>query len=148
MNATELLAEPHLGIQLLPAALLVLLEGVTISVFGATPGKWLLKVKVLSDDGGKIPLGLSFYRALTVWWRGVALWLVPLNILAMAIAQATLLSTGKTPWDNACRLHLTYGKVDKNRIFLMVGIFLLMLAVMSLAFNDQLMEAWEARHKK
>ena len=147
MNATDLLDRPHLGLQLLPAALLVVLEGFTISVFGTTPGKWLLKVKVVADDGGKIPLGISFYRALTVWWRGVGLWLVPLNILMMALAQASLLSTGKTPWDHACRLDLTYGKVDRNRVFMLIGIFLFMMTVMSLAFNDQWMEAWEARNK-
>ncbi|MFT4546879.1 MAG: putative RDD family membrane protein YckC [Verrucomicrobiales bacterium] len=148
MDATELLTRPHLGVQLLPAALLVLLEAFTISALGTTPGKWLLRIRVHADAGGKIPLSISFYRALTVWWRGVGLWIVPLNILMMALAQASLLRTGKTPWDRACGLHLTYGKVDKNRIFLLVGIFILMLTVMVFAFNEQMVEAVEAQRQQ
>ena len=104
VTVSDLLNNPHLEMQLLPAALLVVLEAFMIHSFGTTPGKWLLRVRVSLDDGSLIPLKTSFRRALTVWWRGVGFWVIPLNIFMMALSQATLLSTGKTPWQPCLRL--------------------------------------------
>ena len=101
----------------------------------------------LAEDGGKIPLNISLFRALTVWWRGVGFWIVPLNILMMAISQARLLNTGKTAWDAECRLRLEYGKMDWNRVFLIIGVVFGVSALMNLAFGPQLLELWEASKK-
>ena len=143
MSVSDLLTNPHLEIQLLPAAMLMVLEAFLIHSFGTTPGKWLLRVHVLMDDGSLLPLKTSFRRALTVWWRGVGFWLVPLNIFMMALSQAALLSTGKTPWDHACGSRLSYRKLDANRILLIIAIVVAMLLAMNLAFGDQLLEAFE-----
>jgi uncharacterized RDD family membrane protein YckC len=143
----DLATKPQWELLLLLSAVLVVLEGFLISACGTTPGKWLMRVRVRSDDGGKISLNTSFYRALTVWWRGVGLWVVPVNLLMMALSQATLLSTGKTPWDHACRLHVSYGGMDRNRVFLILGIFLLMITVMNLAFGEQFVAHWESTRK-
>ena len=147
LTVSDLFTRPHLEMQLLPAALLMLLEGFSISRFGTTPGKWLLRVRVTTDDGDRIPLDVSFKRSFTVWWRGVGFWLIPLNIFMMAISQAMLLNTGKTPWDHSCGTRLSYGKIDWNRVFLIFGIILLMLLALNLAFGDQLREALEEAKK-
>jgi len=143
MSVSDLLTNPHLEIQLLPAALLMLLEGLLIHSFGTTPGKWLLRVRISMDDGSLPTLKTSYRRALTVWWRGVGFWLVPLNIFMMALSQATLLSTGKTPWDHACGTRPSYEKLDANRIILIVAIIVGMLLAMNFAFGDQLLTAFE-----
>jgi uncharacterized RDD family membrane protein YckC len=147
-TVTDLLTKTHLEMQLLPAALLVVVEAFLIRSFGTTPGKWLLRVQVVMDDGGLLSLKTSFRRALTVWWRGVGFWLVPLNIFMMALSQATLLSTGKTPWDHACGTRLEYGKLDTNRILLIIAIMIVLLLAMNFAFGEQLLGALEEAKKK
>lgn len=145
MTVPQMMSESHVFIQqLLPAAVLMVLETFLLSAFGTTPGKWLLRVRVVREDGGKIPLKISLYRALTVWWRGVGLWIVPLNILMMAISQARLLNTGKTAWDHECGLRLEYGKMDWNRVILIVAVIIGVSAMMNVAFGPQLVEFWEA----
>ena len=148
VTVSGLLNNPHLEMQLLPAAVLSILEALMIHRFGTTPGKWLLRVRVTLDDGSLLPLKTSFRRALTVWWRGVGFWVIPLNIFMMALSQATLLSTGKTPWDHACGSRPSYEKLDANRVILIVGIILAMLLVMNLAFGEQLLGAFEEAKKK
>ena len=139
----------NLLVQLTPAAVLVVIETITISLFGTTPGKWLLRVKIVPDsDQAKIPLSISLYRALTVWWRGVGFWLVPINIFMMALSQAALLRTGKTPWDEACNLRVEYGKIDRNRVFLAIGVALLAVGALNLGFGEEFREVWEESRKK
>ena len=130
--------------QVLPAAVLMVLETFLISAFGTTPGKWLLRVRVLREGGGRIPLKISLYRALTVLWRGVGFGIVPINIVMMAFSQATLLNTGKTAWDRECGLRLEYGKVDGNRVFLIIGVVLGAVVLMQLTFGAQWSELWAA----
>lgn len=148
MTVTELLFNRRIEVALLPAAVLMLLEGFLIHAFGTTPGKWMMRVGVSLEDGGRIPLGTSFRRSFMVWWRGIGCWLPVLNIFMMAISQAVLLSTGKTPWDHAYKLQVSYGKVDRNRIFLVIAVFFSLGMVMNYAFGDELMAAWEAAQKK
>ena len=148
MSVTELYLNPRIEIALMPGVLQMLLEGVMIHVFGVTPGKWLLRVRVEREGGGQIPLGTSFRRAFTVWWRGTGFWLFPLYILTMVIAQTNLLSTGKTPWDRACELKISYGKVDRNRVFFIIGLVFCLVMTMQYAFGEELLEAMEAAREK
>ena len=148
MTVEEVFLKPRVEVALLPAAVQMLVEGFLLHAFGTTPGKWLLRVQVVPDGGGRIPLGVSFRRSFTVWWRGIGFWLFPLNVFMMAISQATLLNTGKTPWDESCGLGVEFGKVDGNRILLIVGIFIGLLLVMNQLLGEELAAALEAAGKK
>jgi len=148
MTVTEIFLDPRIEVALLPAAVQMLLEGFLLHAYGTTPGKWLMRVRVSHADGGRIGLRTSFRRAFTVWWRGIGFWLFPLNLFTMALSQATQLGTGKTPWDHACNLQVACGKVDRNRIFLIVALFFGLVTVMNLAFGEELLAAWEAAKKK
>ena len=148
LTVSQIRTDLHVLIQqVLPAAVLMVLETFLISAFGTTPGKWLLRVRVLREGGGRIPLKISLYRALTVLWRGVGFGIVPINILMMAFSQATLLNTGKTAWDRECGLRLEYGKMDGNRVVLIIAIVLAAVALMQSTFGQQWAELWKAPKK-
>lgn len=136
--------EMQLMMQLLVGATLMVLEGFLIFAVGTTPGKWLLRVRVTREGGGRIPLATSFRRSFTVWWRGVGFWLLLLSMITMALAQASLLGTGKTPWDRACGLEVSYGKIDRNRVLLIIVLLLGLSLLMGIAFEEQMQQMREA----
>jgi uncharacterized RDD family membrane protein YckC len=88
-------------------ALLSIWDPVFISSSGATPGKWMMGVKVLEADGRK----LTFLRALQRTWLvlifGQALRIPILSLIAMLVARAEIVASGATAWDKSmnCRVH-------------------------------------------
>ncbi len=68
----------------------------------------------------------------------------PLYFFTMVLSQAALLSEGVTPWDRACGLQVACGKVDRGRIFMIIGLFFALGAVVDLSIGDAVREAVEA----
>ena len=58
------------GFFIAPIVLMLLIEPILLHLFGTTFGKWLFGIFVISDRGGKIPLGKAKTRTI----RAVCLW--------------------------------------------------------------------------
>jgi len=128
--------EPNFTILLLPPVVLMFLEAISLHLFGTTPGKLLLRVKVKKIGGGRIPLRTAIKRSFTVWWRGIGLWIPGISLIAMIIAQTVFLKNGSTPWDEACELDVEYGKVDRWRVIVAIVAIFGMFFLPRLIFGD------------
>ena len=76
-------------------------DSVTYSIFGNTPGKALLGIKVRKPDGCKYLAEEYFVRNLSVWWSGLALGIPILNLVAMFIQCRRLKRDGFASYDLA-----------------------------------------------
>ncbi|MEZ5692078.1 MAG: RDD family protein [Rickettsiales bacterium] len=77
----------------------VIIEPFFIALWGSTPGKWMLGVKVLRIEGNKLSLSESVLRSIQVWLKGLAIGFPLFNLFAMARARTKLVNEGSTSWD-------------------------------------------------
>jgi uncharacterized RDD family membrane protein YckC len=83
----------------LPLLAWIPIETLCISLFGCTPGKWILKISVCDLKGKKLPLKMAFERTLFVWIQGMGLGINILYFLTMLTSFFRLKQFGLTPWD-------------------------------------------------
>lgn len=77
-----------------------LAESLLIGLFGTTPGKWLLGLRV-RDAHGEVPgIPRAFTRSFWVYARGLGFGLLFVTPFAIFIAGAQTLNKGVAPWDN------------------------------------------------
>lgn len=61
-------------------ALLLLLEPAFLALFGTTPGKWILGLRVLNAEEGRLSYSEAFSRTWLVFWKGMGFFLPIYNI--------------------------------------------------------------------
>lgn len=98
------IAEPLLLVWLALAAWFVL-EAVVLGVFGTTPGKRLLGLRVLDERGEAPGIPRALRRAFSVYARGLAFGLFILTPIAILVAGGQTLSKGQAPWDDGLTVH-------------------------------------------
>ena len=91
-------AEPWL-LLFLALAVWFVVESLLIGLFGTTPGKWLMGLRVRDARGEAPGLARAFRRSFAVYARGLAFGLAILTPIAILIAGAQTLSKGAAPWD-------------------------------------------------
>jgi uncharacterized RDD family membrane protein YckC len=80
-------------------ALWFVAESVLIGVFGTTPGKHLLGLRVCTPDGAAPGLARALRRSFSVYSRGMAFGLFVLMPFAVALAGVQTLNAKQAPWD-------------------------------------------------
>lgn len=97
----------------------MLLEAQLMATWGTTPGKWLLKTKVLDKDNNKLTLKTALIRGFLVWSLGMAMATIFSNV-AEAFAYVSLKKNGITMWDKYCNCNVTHEKFGPERIPLII----------------------------
>ncbi|MGC4014892.1 MAG: RDD family protein [Luteolibacter sp.] len=103
------------------------IEAALIHWFGTTPGKALLGLKVLNQDGSRLSFPQSFQRAALVCAAGVGLGIGFLFPICLAISWASLRRMGVSLWDFVGGHQIVESQSSPWRI---VAFVLLFLAVM------------------
>lgn len=111
---------------LVPVMLLIYvpLEAWLLSSFGSTPGRALLRVQVRRLDGGLPVYSQALRRSFEVYWKGLALGLPFISLVAMLWARQTLLQRGITPWDETNETRVEHGEPEPWRYLVLAGIIL------------------------
>lgn len=82
-----------------PPALMLLFEPLFLHFFAATPGKWILGLRVIDDGGGKLSFRAALSRTWTALWRGMGL-LLPIYDLVRLYKSYRAYEDGETlPWE-------------------------------------------------
>lgn len=76
------------------------IEAWLIHRFGRTPGKWLMGLRVVNDDGSSLELKPAIWRSLRVIVTGIGFGWFLLSVLCMAMSWFTTRRIGKPIWDH------------------------------------------------
>lgn len=92
-----------------------------VGLFGTTPGKWSMGVRVTRRDGRPIGSGAALAREFEVWWRGFGCG-IPLVSLATLIAgYTTLTRDGAATWDQGRPWLATYRPGGTAQVLFAIG---------------------------
>ncbi len=111
------------------------LEGVLIHLFGTTPGKALLGIRVAEPDGERVPLPRSLARAFAVYVLGAGFYQFPFILIGMVFSFFRLTATGISLWDQYLRTRVEHAPLGPGRILLAIGVFFVLLAFQSVRFS-------------
>ncbi|MEJ2187008.1 MAG: RDD family protein [Gemmatimonadota bacterium] len=109
----------------LTMALWVPFEAVLLAMYGTTPGKAYMKLRVTPlDSEDPAPFDTTLARALRVWFGGMACGVPLLSVIAMLIGYESLRSRGETWWDRQLELAVREtGPLGVGRVFGLILIF-------------------------
>ena len=91
-------------------------EPVFLSAFGTTPGKWYLKMKVVSGDKKARSYGAYLARAAKVWLRGLGLGIPGVVLITMVVAYIRLSANQVTSWDREGGFEVIHEKIGAVRV--------------------------------
>lgn len=118
------------------------LEAWMLSWRGTTPGRILMRIQVVRDDGRLPTYEQALWRSFQVFVKGVALLLPIANLFAMAWWRVRLMQKGVTPWDESSKTTVVHGELEGWRYAVLAGIVAIMALGMalSMAMSKELIE--------
>lgn len=124
------------------------LEPLLIHRFGSTPGKWLLGLEVVNQDGSRLSLAAATRRSLQVMISGIGFGWFLLALFCQVLSLITTRRLGTTLWDHAGGHRVKVGSLSPLRILTLVllfaGALVLQLIVISPYTNKMNAEAFPA----
>jgi len=112
-----------------------LVETVLIHLFGTTPGKALLGIRIAASDGSRVPMLRSLGRSFYVYVLGAGFYQVPFILIGMTFSFFRLMATGKCLWDQHLDIRVENPKPGLARIGLVIGAFMVLFILQSLKFT-------------
>lgn len=106
----------------------VFVEPLVLLAFGTTPGKWLLKTKVLSTNGSSFDYGSLLSRSAKVWWRGLGVGFPIVSLVTLIVAYSRLSSKGITSWDREGHFFVMHEKIGAARVIATIVLLLFFFA--------------------
>ena len=100
----------------------VFVETLLLITWGTTPGKWLLNIKIKTNDNKKPSLGLVFKRSIKVWFFGLGIGLPFITLFTLFCAYFELNKNKKTTWDQSEHFSITHNPTPLIKITLAVFI--------------------------
>ncbi|MFT7517176.1 MAG: putative RDD family membrane protein YckC [Myxococcota bacterium] len=109
------------------------LEALMISRSGMTPGKWIMRIRVVHADKRFLSFSEALKRYFYVLIRGMGLGLFPLNAIFNAVSYVEVTQTGSSLWDKRLDCEVQHGQmqgVHKVCAFVLSGVMALTLLAM------------------
>lgn len=115
---------PTLEIGLLILALWPWMESLLLSTLGTTPGKALLRLRVVNLQGERPHFMQALIRSVWVWIQGMALGLPIASQIAHILAFNRYTRGGQTLWDQRAATRLLVLPISQLRMTLIVAIYI------------------------
>lgn len=90
-------------------------EAFLLATWGATPGKWMLKVMVRDENHQKLSFSEGMNRSFSVWWLGMGAGIPIVSLVTMIVAAIKLKNSGMTTWDRRGENKVFHGNVGVVR---------------------------------
>ena len=107
----------------------VFVEAFLLSVWGTTPGKWILGVVLRDATWQKITFSKALKRSFSVWLNGLGMGIPVVIAVANYVSFNRLKREGETSWDRDGGFVLMHGRFGAIRtaitILILVGFFVL-----------------------
>lgn len=92
------------------------IEAMLLCTWGTTPGKFLLKTKIVQGRKQKLDFMTALKRSFNVWFRGLGMGIPVINILCMLVASSKLRMLGMTSWDREDNITVNHYPVSQWRV--------------------------------
>ncbi len=109
-----------------------LVESVFLCIWGTTPGKIMLKVRIEKSNGEKIRFKEAINRSLQLWVNGWGTGLPIVSLICLAMSYRKLKTSGETSWDERTGFTISHDDIGWFRIIVVTLFFLLCLGVVLL----------------
>ena len=100
------------------------IEAALLHWFGTTPGKWLLGIRVVNEDGSALTLKSAMLRSLIVWIAGLGFGWGLLTALCHVMSWFTARNIGKPVWDHIGQHKVTVAPVNAVKIIALIFLFI------------------------
>jgi hypothetical protein len=104
-------------------------EALCLSIWGTTPGKSLLGVRINMADGSRPVYRSALSRAVNVWIRGLGLGLPLVGLVTMIVAYEKLTTNGITTWDQSGNFTVSHNRIGSVRGLVAAFLFVTMIAL-------------------
>ncbi len=104
-----------------------IIEGVFVHMFGTTPGKALLRIRIRRPEGWPPKLGTSLARSFLVYVFGVGFVQFPFFIIGLIFTMIRFKTTGGCFWDQTLGLEIEGETLTSQRIVLFLSILALLI---------------------
>ena len=94
------------------------IEAFFLSLFGITPGKFLLKIQLRQGRRKKLDFSTALKRSVAVWFRGLGMMIPIVNVLCMTVAYYRLSTIRWTSWDRDAHITVTSSPIGRWRVVL------------------------------
>jgi uncharacterized RDD family membrane protein YckC len=115
---------PSWQLALLVMAIWPWVEALLLSSVGNTPGKALLRLRVLGRNGERPHFLQALIRSVWVWIQGMALGIPVARDVASFLAFNRYTRHGSTPWDERSATQVYALPISQLRMTLIVGLIL------------------------
>lgn len=105
-------------------AIWVMLEPVFLSTLGTTFGKWLFNISIRDVNNNKLSFLKAFKRSFLIWFKGLAMGLPIISLVAQFAEYKNLTKKGETSWDQQENFIVICNKLSLVKIM-----FILMLII-------------------
>jgi len=97
-------------------AVMGIVEVFAINRMGMTPGKWILRIRVVHSEGRFLTLTESLKRYLYVLVRGMGFMLFPLFAIFFVLSFVEVSQTGAALWDKRLSSEVQHGSMQGKHV--------------------------------
>ena len=101
------------------------IEAGLLSTWGTTPGKWLLKVSIRTNNDNKLNYQQAFSRAISVWFYGLGMLIPLVSFFTLLFSADKLSRKGITTWDKKGEFIVSHSIIGPLRIIAVILFFLI-----------------------
>lgn len=105
----------------------IIIEAAFLSLFGCTPGKWLLETTVYDIFQLKPTFSGALRRSISVWCNGIGMGVPFIAPVTMAISYYRIKKKALTSWDSDGRFSIRHEEIGKIRISFIIILFIIMI---------------------
>ena len=102
----------------------VFIESLLLSTIGTTPGKWLLKTRIIPPSGETPSFSAALSRSFKVWLRGLGIGFPIATVITCIVAHGKLTKSGSTTWDSEDGFTVVHGRIGSLRAIVAVTFFI------------------------
>lgn len=121
----------------------VIIDVLLLHLFGTTPGKWLLNVKVRPFLGGRMPIGGTLMRSLRVWVLGFGMFII--WFISLPISYFFAHKLGMFLWDYPNRFRVTASALSPAKIVAYVLILLFASYLMQITLPEHYVDEMKTK---
>lgn len=117
----------------LPIAFVI--DAISMTLFGNTPGKAILRTSVTNADGSKLSFRDALLRNMRVYFSGYGLGIPLVQFVTFIVAYNKLTNKGKTAWDEKHNFIVSHGHIGGGRVLIYCVVFFIFLIITALLNN-------------